>query len=160
MNKATNAKRIGLAMIDAATRDFLSGGYMNMLDEEPSRLFQLNPHTNLIFAKVRDKGADVIILRIEKKPSGKWEEVHHTLRRGDVGVTTVETATSKPWGKNYLWIASELAMALTQVMSDYTVNGERRELNQGGNGFSAIASEDVAEAFTSMQNKSVRSAAA
>jgi hypothetical protein len=161
MNPATSTKRIGMAMIDAATRDFIESGYMAIFNKDTkSKLFQLNPQTNLIVGKVREGNAEVLILRIEKPLTGKWEEVHHITRRGDVGETRVETKTQKPWPKNYLWIANELAMALIQLSTEYTVLGEKREMSLGGTGFSAIASEDVADAFQNMRNQAVRGAVA
>jgi hypothetical protein len=161
MNLTKAAKRIGTAMIEVSVKDFVEGGFIAIFHGGKRRCsYQVGTNMILTIDFVAEVKTQILKFTIRNTQSGREETVSYLIPRTGFGEVSIEQDTSKPYALDYLWVATELAKAMVVLNNNITISGEIRELYQGGNGFSAIASEDVAEAFDGMRNKAVRSAAA
>lgn len=146
-------KRLAMSMITAAVADFVGSGYLAMLSfKSPERKFIVAKDLHLTVRYDLTGSKETYTFQLINGKTGVREQIVHTLRRGDLGITEVtEPALSMP-AIQWLPLANRLATAFNTLYQNVDALGKVKTYEGRGNGHSATEKDGVSEAWTTSRN--------
>lgn len=144
MTHSASATRMGNAMLEVLLEDFRASGYIAMFDENRKR-FTIKADGKILTICAAPAGASTHVdFIVSDVISGRTETVTYVMPARGATKFKVQRDIAAQWELDMLWVANTLAVMLDKLYQYYTIDGKRKELHQGGNGYSSIAKDSVA----------------
>uniref|UniRef100_A0AB39CCC3 Uncharacterized protein n=1 Tax=Pseudomonas phage RVTF4 TaxID=3236931 RepID=A0AB39CCC3_9VIRU len=151
MTHTTSSRRMGNAMAEVLIEDFKKSGYISMFSEEKKSV-RVGKNGDMLTIRCWNEAGYTHLEFIVSDKSQRVETLHHRFTTRNTGWTKVMRNISAQWELDMLWVCNKLAILLDLLYENFTINGERKELHQGGTGFSSIAKESVAAEWDSFRH--------
>lgn len=134
-------KRMGQQLVEVPVLNFIHAGYDAICSKaNPVQVVKVTRDVDVKFTRIDVKQINI---DVHNHKTGQHEMVVYRQRQGDVAEIFVVNDIHKARAIDYYWIAVYLAKAVGGLFSRVTITGEPIPVAPGGNGYSAIAADEV-----------------
>ena len=143
MSHTTANRRMGHAMLAVLLADLKTSGYLGMFSATRKR-FTIKANGRIMTIQYVSVGnRNNLALTVSEVASERTEIVTNEFIAQAEGKFRIENAITSQWPLDALWVCNIVAQMLDLLYTHYNIDGSRKELHQGGNGYSSIAKESV-----------------
>lgn len=143
MSHSTANRRMGNAMLAVLLADLKTSGYLAMFSPARKR-FTIKANGRIMTINYVSVGnRNTLQLTVSEVASERTEVVTNEFIAQSEGKFRIENAITAQWPLDALWVCNGIAQMLDLLYTHYNIDGSRKELHQGGNGYSSIAKDSV-----------------